>query len=246
MSRSSIAPTMAFNGAAGASMRRPPGARRVTSAVSSMVATSRASSQRASRVSRSASSGARSSVSPSTSTPRLSMNEPSRGGWRSAVSGCTRGPGGWMGSISSRPCSSPVARSMTSRQRSTVTLWWAKPGCTTMDQPSACSRGTCSAQKSPNRDSSGNDHRCAWPTPASWVRHCSACIGSGRRPLHQSASRASASAARSRCSSVRSCHAPRSSCCGCRCGCRCCVGFGRVFSTLAGAGVSQRRPVSVV
>ena len=233
VNKSSMALTMALSGAAVASMRRPPGARKVISASSAMAATARASSQRPSRLSRSASSGARSSVSPSTSMPRLSMNEPSRGGWRSAPSVGRRGP---SGSTSSRPCSAPVAGSITSRQRSTATLWWAKPGCTTMRQPRAWSRGTCSAQKSPKCGSSGSDHSASWPTAASLLRHCSACSGSGRRPVAHSASRASASAARSRCSSTRWFQAPRSNS----------VGLGRVLSTRVGAGVSQCRPWSVV
>ena len=79
VSRSSRALTMAFSGSARASMRRPPGARRLTISSSAMAASSSAFSQRPSRFSKSASIGARSRVSPSTSTPRLASQLPMPG-----------------------------------------------------------------------------------------------------------------------------------------------------------------------
>ena len=229
VSKSTMAPTMALSGAAGASMRRPPGARSAMMASSGMAAISLALSQRASRLSRSANKGARSSDWPSTSMPKLSSHEPSRLGCVRAVMLAVRGP---SGATSSRPVSWPVAGSITKRQRSTATLWCANPGRTTTAQPWACSLGICSAQKSPKWPSSGSDHRFSWPSCAAGLRHCRAVAGKGRKPKDHSKSRASASALPLRCISTRWSHAPRSNS----------VALGRVLSKLCGAGVSQCSP----
>ena len=120
-----MAPTMALIGAAGASMRLPPGARSETMARSSMAAICAALSQRWSRRSRSASMGARSSVWPSISMPRLSSQAPSRAG---SCSFSTPRPGLTKGLSSSLPSTSPVSGLTTSFQRCTGTLSCAKPG----------------------------------------------------------------------------------------------------------------------
>ena len=185
-SRSSIAPTMAFSGAAGASMRRPPGARSTTISASSISSRRSACNQRRSRASSPASSGARSSVSPSTSTPRLMRHEPWSCAPRSRASGCSGVPS----------ASSVRLPSSCSFQRCTGRLKCAKPGSTTSCQPAARRRGTCSAQKSLQCASSASDQSsppCCTATAASRVRHCSAFGGSGARRRRTSVSRAATS-----------------------------------------------------
>ena len=76
--------------------------------------------------------GARSSVSPSISIPKLSSHSPSRPG-RASFS--TPRAGLTSGLSSSLPSTSPVSGLRMSFQRSTGTLSCAKPGCTTTVQP---------------------------------------------------------------------------------------------------------------
>ena len=235
VNKSTIAPTMALSGPAGASMRLPPGARSEIIALSSMAASCRALSQRASRRSRSASIGARSSVSPSISMPRLSSQAPSRSG---SCSFCTvrgRSPSGPSTSLPTKP---PVSGEMSSRQRCTGTLSWAKPGCTTTLQPSARNRGICSAQKSPKCASCASVQTGPSVAAAARCRHCSLALSTGTRPSSQTRSMASASAVRLRC--MRMTGPPVSN--------RSCTGAGRAFSTELGAGVchcaAPGRPLS--
>lgn len=232
VSRSTIAPTMALSGAAGASMRRPPGARSETVAWSSMAAICAAFSQRGSRRSRSASRGAKSSVSPSTSMPRLSSQAPSRSGRCSFCTGRSRGPSGPARSL---PSSSPVSGSRRSVQRCTGTLSCAKPGSTDTAQPWACRRGTCSAQKSPKAASCGSVQTGPSTGAPARSRHCKAVSGTGSRPRSRTRSMASASATPSRC---RRSTGPPVSYSSCTAG-------GRLLSTEVGAGVSQAAPSGV-
>ena len=227
-----MAPTMALSGPAGASMRLPPGARSEMMAMSSMAAISRALSQRASRRSRSASMGARSSVCPSISMPRLSSQAPSRSGSMSFCTGRSRGASGPSTSL---PSNSPVSGAISSFQRCTGRLSCAKPGCTTTLQPSVRSWGTTSAQKSPKCASCARVHTGPSVAAAARWRHCSLPGSTGTRPRSHTRSMASASADRLRC--MRTTGLPVAN--------RSCTGAGRALRMEVGAGVCQVAPLSV-
>ena len=195
-------------------------------AMSSMAAICCAWSQRASRRSRSASMGARSSVSPSISMPRLNSQAPSRSGSCSFCTGRSRAASGPSTSL---PSSSPVSGAISSFQRCTGTLSCANPGCTTTLQPSARSFGICSAQKSPKCASCASVHTGPSAAAAARWRHCSLLASTGIRPRSHTRSMASASAARLRC--MRSTGPPVSN--------SSCMAGGRELSTEVGAGVCQ-------
>ena len=232
VSKSTMAPTMALSGPAGASMRLPPGARSWMMARSSMAAICCAFSQRASRRSRSASSGARSRVSPSISMPSVSSHAPSRSGNCSFCTGRSRAASGPSTSL---PSISPVSGAMCSFQRCTGTLSCAKPGHTTTLQPSARSCGTTSAQKSPKCASCASVHTGPRLLAAARWRHCSLLASTGIRPRSHTRSMASASAARLRC--MRSTGPPVSN--------NSWTWAGRAPRTDVGAGVAQVAPLSV-
>ena len=215
-------------------MRLPPGKRSRMMASSSMAASASASSQRASRWSRSASTGARSSVWPCISTPRLNSQDPWR---RDRPSALTGGGGGTRSPANSWPTTSPVAGLNTRRQACTGTLRCAKPGRTSTTQPAARKRGTWSAQKSAKESSctrvhSGRGAACA----RSSLRHCSTPSGRGNKPSDRNTLPASASAARSRSSSTAwPCWPGTDS-----------VGAAATASASAGAAVSQTTPARVL
>ena len=190
-------------------------------------------SQRASRWSRSASSGARSSVSPSTSTPRLSSQEPSRGGSRSAVRSCQ---------LAIRRVERLLAAFVAGRGVDDEAPALHRHALVREARPHHDLPAAAPAAAAPGRPRSC---RTATPRPAT-----TACPG--HRPHHRRAIAGPAPAAaagrsptahrarrlrrRDHAASVRAAsQAPRSSS----------VGFGRVLSTRVGAGVSQRRPLSV-
>ena len=152
-----------------------------------MAAMATASSQRLSRRSRLAISGARSSGLPSTSMPRLTSQAPRR---RSRPRPCTRrlGLGAASSTASVRPSCQPL----------TNWLWCAKPGSVRTCQPKACRAGTCSAWKSPKNSSCGVVHNDAPPSAAGVPRHCSSA---GSRATSPRCTRA-CSASASRCASV--------------------------------------------